>query len=750
MNAPSAKLQPRHLRRRAVVYVRQSTPRQVINNQESTRRQYQLAERARQMGWTASQIEVVDDDLGLSGASSQARLGFQRLVAAIGLGEVGIVLVTEVSRLSRRNSDWHRVIELCAVFRTLIADEDGVYDAQDPNDLLLLGVKGTLFAAELHILRARMRGNLLNKARRGELALRLPVGYRRLGDGTVVLEPDEQVRATLTLLFERFDLLRNARAVQRYFLEHGLAMPRLIQQGAEAGRIAWVRPTYQMIQQVLTSPVYAGVFVYGRRQRQVAPGDPPIVADRRRPVEEWDIVVPGIYPAYLSHDQYLLNRHHLHDNLYNFAAKGRGAPREGRALLQGLVVCGRCGRRMAVSHGSRYHRYECRRAQIDYAAPQCQAFPVAYLDRAVGALFLAAVQPAALETALATLAVLERERQALDRHWQLRIERARYEAQRAQRQYDATEPENRSVARALETRWNTALQALEQLDQEYAVVRRTELLPLDEAEQHTVRRLAGDLPALWHAATTTDVDRKRLLRLVVHEVVLTVDAKERCAEVVVLWNGGATTRHEVRCPPLGWHCRTEPELIRHLAELARHDPDHRIAARLNAEGLRTRTGKPWTYARVFSMRKQHGIATACPLSTRDAAPRADGLIPAKAAAQRLGVSPSLIHVWVGHGVLDYDQHRSSSKVWVRLSEDDLARLDGSSALGPDLPSLGQVMHREGFSRDALWDRVRQGEYRAFRVAHGQGWEWRLQRQITPGQPAGSAGPSTEQARSYSL
>jgi DNA invertase Pin-like site-specific DNA recombinase len=737
MNALPAKIQPRHLRRRAVVYVRQSTPRQVINNQESTRRQYQLAERARQMGWTASQIEVVDDDLGLSGASSQARLGFQRLVAAIGLGEVGIVLVTEVSRLSRRNSDWHRVIELCAVFRTLIADEDGVYDAQDPNDLLLLGVKGTLFAAELHLLHARMRGNLLSKARRGELALRLPVGYRRLGDGTVVLEPDEQVRGILKLLFERFALLRNARAVQRYFLEHGLAMPRLIQHGAEAGRIVWIRPTYQMIQQVLTSPVYAGVFVYGRRQRQVAPGDPPIVADRRRPVEEWDIVVPGIYPAYVSYDRYLLNRRHLRDNLYNFAAKGRGAPREGRALLQGLVVCGRCGRRMAVSHGSRYHRYECRRAQLDYAAPQCQAFPVLYLDRAIGALFLAAVQPAALQTTLAALAVLERERQTLDRHWQLRIERARYEAQRAQRQYDATEPENRSVARELETRWNTALQALEQLEQEYTVVRRTELLPLDEAEQHTVRRLAEDLPALWHAATTTDVDRKRLLRLVVREVVLTVDAKDRRAEVVVLWSGGATTRHEVRCPPRGWHCRTEPELIRHLAELARHYPDHQIATRLNAEGLLTRTGKPWTYGRVFSMRKQHGIATACPLSTRDAAPRADGLIPAKTAAQRLGVSPSLIHVWVGHGVLDHDQHRSSSKVWVRLSEDDLARLNGSSALGPDLPSLEQVMRSEEISRDAVWNRVRHGEYQAFRVAHGQCWAWHLQHLTVPSRPASS-------------
>lgn len=738
MNALSIKIQPRHLRRRAVVYVRQSTPRQVTSHQESTRRQYQLADRARQMGWAAGQIEVVDDDLGLSGASSQARLGFQRLVAAIGLGEVGIVLVTEVSRLSRRNSDWHRVIELCAVFRTLIADEDGVYDAQDPNDLLLLGVKGTLFAAELHILHARMRGNLLNKARRGELALRLPVGYRRLGDGTVVLEPDGQVRATLGLLFERFALLRNARAVQRYFLEHGLAMPRLIQQGAEAGRVVWVRPTYQMIQQVLTSPVDAGVFVYGRRQRQVAPGEPPIVADRRRPVEEWDIVVPGIYPAYLSYDQYLLNRRLLHDNLYNFAAKSRGAPREGRALLQGLVVCGRCGRRMSVSHGSRYLQYQCRRAQMDYAAPQCQAFSAPYLDRAIGELFLAAVQPAVLETTLAALTMLERGRRTLDRHWQLRLERARYEAQRAQRQYDATEPENRSVARELETRWNTALEALERLEQEYVVVRRTELLPLDEAEERTVRRLAEDLPALWHAATTTDVDRKRLLRLVVRELVLTADAKERRAELVVLWNGGATTRHEVRCPPWGWHSRTDPALVDRLAELARHYPDHQIAARLDAEGLRTLTGKPWTYARVFSIRKQHGIATACPLATRDAATRADGLISAKAAAQRLGISSSLVHVWVGHGVLDHDQRRSASKVWVRLSAGDLARLDGSSAVGPTLPSLEQMMRREGLSREAVWDQVRQGAYRAFRVAHGSCWAWHLQRLHAPTQPPGSA------------
>ena len=731
MNAISPKIEPRHLSLRAVVYVRQSTPRQVLSNQESTRRQYQLAERARQMGWTAPQVEVIDEDLGLSGDGSHARTGFQRLVAAIGLGEIGLVLVTEVSRLSRRNSDWHRVIELCAVFRTLIADEDGVYSAQDPNDRLLLGIKGTLFAAELHILRARMRGNLLNKARRGELALRLPVGYRRLGDGAVVLDPDDEVRETLARVFECFAVLRNGRAVQRDFAAHGLKMPRLIQHGAEAGRIVWVRPTYQMIQQVLTSPVYAGVFVYGRRKQEVSPGDPPVVAERRRPMAEWDIVVPGTYPAYISYDQYLVNRRQLRENLYNFAAKGRGAAREGRALLQGLVVCGRCGRRMSVSHGSHYLRYQCCRAQIDYAASLCQAFPIAHLDHAAGELFLEAVRPAAIETTLAALAVLERERQALDRHWQLRIERARYEVQRAQRQYDAIEPENRLVARSLETRWNTALQALEQLEQEYAVVRRTELLPLDEAEQRTVRDLAADLPALWRAATTTDVDRKRLLRLVITEVVLTVDAKERRAEVTIVWSGGATTQHEVRCPPLGWHGRTEDRVVARLRELAQELPDHRIAERLNAAGLRTRTGKAWTYARVYSMRKQHGIATACPLHTREAAQRADGLVPVTAAAQRLGVSPSLVHLWVQHGVLAHDQRRSASRVWVRLDADDLIRLDGSSPLAPHLPSFGAVMQAERLSVDALWERVRHGEYRAFRAQHGQCWEWRLQRSPAP-------------------
>jgi DNA invertase Pin-like site-specific DNA recombinase len=719
------KLQSRHLRLQAVVYVRQSTPRQVIENQESTRRQYQLVERARQMGWPSPQVEVVDEDLGMSGASSHQRTGFQRLVAAIGLGEVGIVLVTEVSRLSRLNSDWHRVIELCAVFRTLIADEDGIYDPQDPNDRLLLGVKGTLFAAELHILRARMRGNLLNKARRGELALRLPVGYRRLGDGSVVLDPEDGVRHALGRIFERFAVLRNARAVQREFNAQRLLMPRLIQLGVDAGKLVWVPPTYQMIQQVLTSPVYAGMFVYGRRKLEMMPGDPPVMVERRRPVEEWDIVVPGVYPAYLSEDQYRRNRQQLRDNMYNFAKKGRGAPRDGLALLQGIVLCGRCGRRMTISHGHAYRRYECRRAQLDYAAPPCQAFPVRHLDDAIAAVFLDAVQPASLEAALAAFAAMERERRDLDRHWQLRLDRARYEAQRAQRQYDAVEPENRSVARSLEARWNTAIEALDKLQAEYALMQRTELLPLSDEDQRDVRRLAADLPGLWHAETTTMVDRKRLLRLVVTEVTLTVDPARHQADLAVLWCGGAVTKHTANCPPPSLRNRTEPRVLDRIRDLADRWPDHQVAAHLNAEHLRTRTGKEWTYTRVHSMRKQHGIPTACPLTTADAVTRADGLVSSKVAAQRLGISASLLNLWVRHGVLAHDQHTPASKVWVRLTEDDVARLTGTSPHAAGLPTFRTVMHATGTSQDDLWRQVRDGHYRAYRVRQGQAWQWRL-------------------------
>lgn len=720
------KIQPKHLSLQAVIYIRQSTQKQIIENAESTRRQYQLASKAHQLGWPQSLIKVIDDDLGLSGVNSTKRLGFQRLVAAISLGEIGIVLVTEISRLSRLNSDWHRVIELCSVFETLIADEDGIYNPCDPNDRLLLGLKGTLFAAELHILQARMRGNLINKAKRGELALRLPVGYRRQFDGTVALEPDQQVQEVIKLIFHQFSLLKNARAVLRYFFQHQLMMPRLIQQGPDYGRIVWQKPAYQMISHILTNPVYAGVFVYGRRKNQTVPGNPPLTQTHRLSIDEWEIVVPNTYPAYISHDQYLTNRKLLLNNLYNFKKSRRGAAREGIALLQGIILCGRCSRPMVVGQGSKYQAYICRRAQMLYAESQCQAFPVRYLDQAISEIFLEALAPAQIDTILAALSIMEQDKQALERQWQLRLERAKYNIQLAQRQYDAVDPDNRLVARELEKRWNDALEAFNNLAQEYALVKRNELAPLNEIDKEAVRQLANDLPALWHASTTATVDQKRLLRLVIQEVTLTACSETRNAEGIILWSGGAITKHEITRPHIGWHCVTNPALVNRIRKLARELPDHQIAELLNSEGVLTRRGKEWTYQRVFSVRKQYGISTSCAIKPGQMVTRGDGLMSATTAARVLNVSSSLINLWIRAGVLKFDQRVPNSKVWVRVTQGDIARLNGRANC-QHLPTINEIMQAQTLSRDEVWALVRAGHYLAYRLAIGKGWEWRLEK-----------------------
>jgi DNA invertase Pin-like site-specific DNA recombinase len=718
---------PQHVAKTALVYVRQSTPKQVLHNQESLRRQYQLVETAVHLGWPQARTCVIDDDLGLSGTSSAVRHGFQRLVAAISLGEVGIVLVTEVSRLSRLDSDWHRVIELCAVFGTLIADEDGLYDPSDPNDRLVLGLKGTLFSAELHIIRARMRGGLLNKARRGALAQRLPVGYRRLPDDSVVQDPDEQVRTTLQTLFEQFGLLQTARGVQRYFFAHQLRIPRLEQTGLQAGKVIWVRPTYQMIHHVLTNPAYAGLFVYGRRVQQAQPGDPPQLRSHRRPLEEWDIVVPNVYPPYVSEAQYTENREMLQANQYNFVKKRRGAPRDGPGLLAGLVVCGRCGRKMTVSYGAEHHVYQCRRAQMTYAEPGCQYFPISYLDPAVRDAFFAAIQPARLQVLLGALDALEQQRRALDHQWQLKLERARYAARLAERQYDACDPDNRLVAASLEKRWNDALSALQEVERAYAAASQTDLAPLTETEQRALQQLAGDLHALWETPTTSMADRKRLLRLAIQEVTVTVQATQpRSAQMTILWSGGLTTSQTVTCRPTGWHCTTSSTVVERLRELAQRLPDHQIAEQLNAEGIRTHTGKPWTYARVVTIRQQHQIPTNCPIDPAGQTARGDGLLPVRLAAERLGVSTSLIHIWIQHGALVGDQRTALSKRWVRLTEADMVRLDGQRDWGR-FSTINQVMRKERWSREQVWQAVRDGAYVAYRQRSGQLWQWRLRR-----------------------
>lgn len=361
---------------------------------------------------------------------------------------------------------------------------------------------------------------------------------------------------------------------------------------------------------------------------------------------------------------------------------------------------------------------------MTYAEPQCQSFSLRYLDEAVANVFLEAIQPARLATMLEAIAALDRDRQMLERQWQLRLEQARYQVHLAQRQYDAVDPEHRLVARALEKRWNDALLELNQLEQEYTQLQRRQLAPLTEAEQQAVRQLAEDLPTLWHAPTTTPPDRKRLLRLVIQAVTLTVQPETRSATFVILWSGNVTTQHTVTCPPIGWHCITPASILQRIRELAPRYPDHDIAERLNREGLLTQTGKPWTYHRVSSMRKQHGIPTGCPVDPQQSTPRGDGLVPVKTAAQLLHISPATVHLWAEQGVLVSDQRVKASKLWVRVDETDLARLNGSYS-AEHLPTFNDIMSQHQLSREAVWKRVRAGEYLAYRVAQGRNWEWRL-------------------------
>jgi hypothetical protein len=451
------------------------------------------------------------------------------------------------------------------------------------------------------------------------------------------------------------------------------------------------------------------------------------VRSHRRPLEEWDIVVSNVYPPYVSEAQYTTNREMLQANQYNFVKKRRGAPRDGPGLLAGLVVCGRCGRKMTVSYGGEHHVYQCRRAQMTYAEPGCQYFPISYLDPAVREAFVAAIQPAHLQVLLGALDALERQRQVLDRQWQLKLERARYAARLAERQYDACDPDNRLVAGALEKRWNDALGALQEMERVYAAASQTDLAPLTELERQALQQLAGDLDAIWEAPSTSMADRKRLLPLAIQEVTVTVQSTQpRSTEMTILWSGGLTTTQTVTCRPTGWHCTTSSAVVDRLRELAQRLPDHLIAEQLNADGIQTHTGKPWTYARVESIRKQHQIPTSCPIDSGGKTSRGDGLLPVRLAAERLGVSTSLIHVWIQHGVLTSDQRTALSKRWVRLTEADMIRLDGRHDWHR-LSTIDQVMRKERWSREQVWQAVRNSTDVAYRQRSGQLWQWRLRR-----------------------
>jgi len=643
----SNKVTAEHLRRLAYLYVRQSTLRQVHENRESTARQYDLKRRAQVLGWAADQIVVIDEDLGLSGATADNRNGFQRLVAEVGLGRVGLVMGLEVSRLARSSTDWHRLLEICALADTLILDEDGIYDPGHFNDRLLLGLKGTMSEAELHLLRARLIGGQLNKARRGDLWMKPPIGFVYDSSGRVVFDPDQQVQRGVRLLFETFRQTGSALRVVHHFKTEGVLWPRRITSGVRAGELFFGPLEHSRVLGILHNPRYTGAFVYGRtRQRKV------IIAGqlryRRLKREEWSVFLPNMHPGYISWEEFESNQTKLLANANGYGEDRRKSPpREGAALLQGLVICGVCGLRMTVryhtDHGHLIPEYVCQRRGIQTAEPICQHLPGGQIDQAVTELVLKAVNPASLDVALEVFEELRARQAEVDRLRRAQVERAREEAELAQRQYLLARPENRLVVDNLERQWNEKLTSLSQAEEEYSRMSKSQPSALTDEDRDRVHALASDLPRVWNDPRTPARDRKRMLRLLIEDVTLVKNQKIR---IHIRWKAGATTSMErplpLSAPDL---VRTPADIVELIRVLATEQTDAQIARTLNARWLRTGRKHSFTRLIVRHIRNAYDI----PSYVQHL--RSNGWLTVPEVAAQMGVHSSTAKRFAVEGVL---------------------------------------------------------------------------------------------------
>jgi DNA invertase Pin-like site-specific DNA recombinase len=670
---PGSKVGDRHRERLAVVYVRQSTRRQVLDHQESTRLQYALVERAVGLGWPAGRVMVIDEDLGKSAASATGRAGFQRLVTEITMGHVGLVLGIEMSRLARSGTDWYRLLELCALSGALLADADGIYDPAEYNDRLLLGLKGTMSEAELHLLKQRMQAGRLAKARRGELAIALPTGYVRRASGEAALDPDEQVQTVVRLVFSKFAELGTLHGVLRWLVDHGVELGMRVRAGPDTGELVWRRPNRMTLQNMLHSPVYAGIYAYGRRRvdpRRQVPGRPStgrVVRD----ADEWLVAIPGVLPAYITVEAYHANLARLAANAAR--AETPGVARAGTALLSGLARCGRCGRRMTV----RYHLrgqttqpgYVCARQVTDYGAGQrCQALAGACVDALVTEQVLAALGPAALEVSLRAAQQVETERAELERVWAQRLERAAIAVDRARRCYRLAEPENRLVVRQLEADWEAALAAQQRLREDYDRFCRTRPRTLTPAQQQAIAALASDLPGLWAAPTTTDADRKQLIRALVEQVTITVQGRSEQVAVAITWAGGHTTHAKTVRPVARMdQLSTYPQLLRRVRELAA--AGHRaqaITRRLYAEGFRPAKGRDRIgVTAIKQLLRELGYP---PTRARIVPPPGEQPGPNEwwldDLATELGMPPITLHSWLRRGWVHGRKETTPPRRWI--------------------------------------------------------------------------------------
>lgn len=593
-----SKITTLQLERKAIVYVRQSSPGQVRNNQESGRRQHGFLERAVLLGWRDDQVEVIDDDTGQTGATAEGRDGFHRLVSEVALGKVGAVLGLEVSRLARSCADWYRLMEVAAVTRTIIVDEDGVYDPNHFNDRLLLGLKATMSEAELHLLKQRMVGARRHKARRGELRIRLPVGYIWEPSEGIRKDPDELVRDVIELFFRTFERLGTAAAVARDFAANRQPFPRRDGWGSLDVAVTWGALSVSRGVNILRNPIYAGIYCYDRdRTREEDPEDP---------CSGGRILIPGSHPGYITLEQYERNGARLvaNRNMYG-GARQKGSAREGKSLLQGIVLCGKCGRPMNVVYGTDGSwTYTCRPSAI---RPICHEVRHRHVEPLVESVLLESVSREELDLAVGALEKLAERAQDLVRQWQKRIEGARYEAEKAARRYHQVEPENRLVARTLEAEWNDRLEEIEQLEREYERARQNLPLHLTDEQRQKVLALAEDLPQLWNCPTTRNSQRKRLLRLLIEDITLRNVDDPWSTEVSIRWKTGVISRHRAERVQPRPHT-TSAQVVGRIEELSTELSDHEIAEVLNAEGHRSGYGREFTSQSVSHVRRRRGIS----------------------------------------------------------------------------------------------------------------------------------------------
>jgi len=668
------KIAEHHRSKPAYIYLRQSTPGQVRHHQESTERQYALREKALELGWSESLVRTLDRDLGKTGTAMTGREDFKTLVADVSMGQVGAVFALEVSRLARSNLDWHRLLELCALTTTLVIDEDGCYDPADFNDGLLLGLKGTMAQAELHFLHARLQGGKLNKAKKGELRFPLPVGFCYDPESRIILDPDEEVRGAVSLVFRLFRETGTAFAVMQRFAACALRFPKRSYGGAWDGKIIWGRLTHSRVLGILKNPSYAGMYVFGRYQyrQEISPEGGIHKRIHAVAMPDWRVSLKEHHEGYIPWDEFLKNQESLEKNRTNGEEMVLAGPaREGLALLQGLLLCGNCGRALTVRYlgnGGIYPCYQCNWLRREgLASKDCMSFRCDRLDAAIAEEVLKALQPAELELALAALQELESRDQTLLRQWQMRLERAEYEAALAERRYQEVDPSQRLVAGTLERRWNDALLQLDNLKKQAAEFQRQEARVATPEQKAKVLALARDLPRVWHAPTTQAKDRKRMLRLLIKDITVEKPSPQRQLLVHIRWQGGACTNLCVQLPPnMADRLRYPAAVVDRIRDLAPSLLDAEIADQFNREGQASATGQPYTAKMIQWIRRGHRIPPAALQKPEE--------LTVQQVAKHFGVSDGTVYYWIERRLVQARRLNGGRPYWITLSASDEQKL----------------------------------------------------------------------------